>query len=186
MSTEQTDTAPESTEATETTEAVVTEQVEGEESLGDPGKKALDAMKAERKSALDRAKTAEDELGRLKAAADGKEADYEANRKATEEVNTRFNERLVSAELRAAAKGVLEYPEDIILHLKTTDFDVDGDGNVDAEAITAAVDELIARKPRLAAQGGTNGPRPDVSQGATTSTSGTTGQQFAAAFKQAL
>ena len=142
------DTAPEKPE----TDAA--ESVPGEESLGDPGKKALDAMKADRKAAIDRAKTAEDELGRLKAAADGKEADYEANRKATEEADAKFQARLFASELKAAgaAEGV-KHPEMLQRLIDSTDFPLDDEGNLDAGAITEAVKAAITQYD-LAVQGG--------------------------------
>jgi len=127
---------------------------EGEESLGDPGKKALDAMKAERKAALDRAKIAEAERDRFKAASEGREAEWKAEREAEEKSNTKFAQKYLRAEMKAAAKGVLADPGDAFLYLNISDFEVSDDGDVDSAAIASALETLIANKPYLAVQDG--------------------------------
>lgn len=129
------------------------EPLDGEEALGDPGKKALDAMRAKERAARERARVAEEERDRLKAASEGREAEWEAERKTHTAAEQRFNERVLKAELKAVAVGRLEYPDLVDKHIDLTDFEVSEDGDVDTEAITAAVDALIEKYPRLAAQG---------------------------------
>lgn len=128
--------------------------LEGEEALGDPGKKALDAMKAKERAARQRAQAAEDERDRLKAAAEGREAEWEAERKADGEREKKFRDRYLKAEMRTAAKGVLADPDDAFKFIDLSDFEVSEDGDVDASAISAAVEELIETKPYLAVQDG--------------------------------
>ena len=128
--------------------------VGGEEALGDPGKKALDAMKAQVREAKAEAKKSAEERDRLKAAADGKEAEFEADRKAREQADTRYNERILRAEVKAAAKGALSDPEDAFRFLDMSKFAVDDDGEFDATAVQDAITALIASKPYLAVQDG--------------------------------
>ena len=155
-----TDAAGEST-ADSTTEAAATEAAavaEGEKALGDAGKKALDAMKAERNAAKAEAKAAADELARLKAAAEGKQAEFEAQQKAREveaAALAKANERILKAEVRAAATAKLADPQDALRFLDLSAFEVGADGEIDSAAVASAIDNLIKSKPYLAAQGGT-------------------------------
>lgn len=131
--------------------------VPGEEALGDPGKKALDAMKAERNAAKAEAKARADEIAALKARIEGREAEYAAEqerRNVEAAALAKANGRIVRSEIKAAAKGVLADPADALAFLDVDQFDVDDDGNVDEAAITAAITDLIARKPHLAAAQG--------------------------------
>lgn len=121
--------------------------VEGEEALGDPGKKALDAMKAERKAAADRARAAEARVAELEAKLSGREAEYAAE---VEKRKTQ-NEAILRAELKAAAKGKLADPTDAGLFINLSEFEVSENGDVDADALNAAIDDLISRKPHLGA-----------------------------------
>lgn len=132
------------------------EAVPGEEALGDPGKKALDAMKAERNAARAEAKSRADEIAQLRARIEGKEAEYAAEqaKRATEAAAlAKANERILKAEIRAAAAGKLADPADALRYLDPSTFDVGDDGETDAAAIAAAIDDLISTKPYLAAQG---------------------------------
>lgn len=132
------------------------EHIDGEESLGDPGKKALDAMKAKWKAAEDRAKAAEAAAAEALAKAEGKEKEYAAEqerRKVEQEALSKANQRILKAEIRAQATAKLADPADALLYLDMSSFEVGDDGEVDAQAITAAIDNLIKSKPYLAAQG---------------------------------
>lgn len=149
-----TTTAP-ATEATTATEAPAV--ADGEKALGDAGKKALDAMKAERNAARDAQKKLEADFAALQAKVDGKEAEFAAQQevqRVKDEALSLANARIVGAELRAAAKGKItdEALADLSLYIKPSEFEVGPDGEVDDSAISAAVDDLIARKPYLAAQ----------------------------------
>jgi hypothetical protein len=128
--------------------------IQGEEALGDPGKKALDTMKAERKAANDRAKAAEAERDALKAQIEGRDQEYAAEqeaRRVKDEALAAANKRILSAELRAAAKGKLADPTDAALYINLDEFDVSDEGEVDSDALASAIDDLLARKSHLAA-----------------------------------
>lgn len=135
--------------------------------LGDAGKKALDAMKAERKAARDEAATAKAERDALQAKLDGKEAEHAAAQKDRETeaaALAKANGRILKSEVKAAAKGVLADPQDAYKFLDLDAFEVDEDGNVDEDAIASALKDLVTKKPYLAAQGskfgdGDGGPR---------------------------
>jgi hypothetical protein len=133
-----------------------TSPVQGEEALGDPGKKALDAMKAQRKAAQDEARALKAELDALRAREAGREAEHAAEvekQKAKDEALAAANRRILSAELRSAAKGRLADPSDAGLYINLSEFDVSDDGEVDTTALNTAIDDLLSRKPHLAATG---------------------------------
>lgn len=160
MTDETTTAAPEDTttapEAVETVEEVETDPP-GAESLGDPGKRALDAMKTAKKEAEARARDLENQLAALEAKANGKEAEYEAALEAQrikDEALSLANQRILKAEIRAAAAGKLADPQDALLHIDVSSFEVGDDGEVDGDAVTSAISDLISRKPYLAVQDG--------------------------------
>lgn len=146
-------TAEAETEAAETAE---TEKVDGEDDLGNKGKKALDTMKAERKAERDARLAAERERDELRAKIEGKEAEYAAEqekRAAEQAALSKANDRIRRSEVKAAAKGVLADPADAYKFLDLESFEVDDDGNVDESAIADALADLVKSKPYLAAQG---------------------------------
>lgn len=146
--------APVDTENTVDAPVEVEAPIEGAEALGDPGKRALDTMKAERKAATDRAKAAEAERDALKAQLEGREAEHAAaqeKQRARDEALAVANKRILSAELRAAAKGKLADPSDAALYINLDEFEVSEDGEVDSDALASAIDDLLARKSHLAA-----------------------------------
>lgn len=125
--------------------------------LGDPGKQALDRMKAERKAARDEATAEKARADALQARLDGKEAEHAAaqEKAATEAAAlAKANDRIIRSEVKAAAKGVLADPADAYKFLDLGSFEVSEDGEVDEAAITAALKTLVEQKPYLAAQGG--------------------------------
>lgn len=139
------------------TEATPTAPVEGEAALGDAGKKALDAMKAKWKEAEAKAKTEADARAALEAKIAGKEAEFTAQQEAQrikDDALAAANDRIRKAEVRAAAASKLADPQDALRFLNLSDFEVGADGEVDASQIAKAIDDLIAAKPYLAAQGG--------------------------------
>lgn len=140
--------------APETPPPVEETPVPGSEALGDPGKKALDAMKGERNDARKTARALEEENARLKAAAEGREAEWEAERKAKAAQEEKFRSKYLNAEVKAAAKGVLSDPADAMKFLDLSGIEVSDEGDVDADAITAALTELVTSKPYLAVQDG--------------------------------
>lgn len=147
MADEATPVAEEPTEAPETPQ----EAADGDE-LGESGKKALAAERAAAKAAEKRAKAAEAELEkvRLENASAEEKALAAARAEGRSEALSTANVRLVRAEVKAAAGGVLQDPEDAVRLLDLAEFEVDDDGEVDAKAITAAVRRLAESKPYLA------------------------------------
>lgn len=141
---------------------------DGDKPLGAAGQQALDRMKAERKAALDSVKPIKAlmrQLGvkdadALKALIDGKaqaadDADPDKiRREATAVATTAANRKIVRAEVKAAAAGKFADAADAVAFLNLDEFDVDDDGEVDGDAITTALDDLLKKKPHLAAQGG--------------------------------
>ena len=92
----------------------------------------------------------------------GREAEYVAEQAAKEErarveagALEKANQRIVRAEVRAAAAAKLADPTDALLYIDLAQFEVGDDGEVDASAVANAVDALVKSKPYLAAQGGT-------------------------------
>lgn len=127
-----------------------------ESALGDPGKKALDAMKAKWKAAEAEAKRLTTEFEAFKAQAEGREAEHAAaieEQRVKDEALAAANIKIVKANLRAAAAGKLADPTDALTFIDVADFEVDDDGNTDEAALNAAIDDLIKNKPYLAAQG---------------------------------
>jgi hypothetical protein len=120
--------------------------IAGEESLADAGKQALDRMKAERNKFRDEAKAAAEERDRVKAEAEGRLAEYEAEKTAREAGDKRFHERLFGAELRAAgAAEQVKHPEMLERLISARDFPLDAEGNLDPSAIREAVKTAITQ-----------------------------------------
>lgn len=95
----------------------------------------------------------EAELAKLQ----GKEAEYaelQKQREAEQATLNKANERILKAEVRAQAAGKLADPQDALLHIDLSSFEVGDDGEVDASAITDAISDLITKKPYLAVQDG--------------------------------
>jgi hypothetical protein len=139
---------------------------QGDDGLGEAGKKALDAERATRRAAERRAKELESELTKFRESSmsEQEKAIAAAKREAITEATSTFNKRLVAAEVRAAAAGKLADPEDAIRFLDLDQFKANDDGDVDKKAITKALDELVKTKPYLAA--GATRPTGDADQGA--------------------
>lgn len=158
MSDTTTDTATVDDTTTDTTTDVVDAPVEGEEALGDPGKKALDTMKQKLREAEKQARESRAELERARREAELRDKPAEeqaleaARAEARAEALAKANERILRSELKAAAAGKLADPTDAALFIDLTQFDVSGDGDVDSDALNDAIAELISRKPHLAAQ----------------------------------
>lgn len=114
--------------------------------------KDLERKLADARKAADRAKELEAELAKLQ----GKEAEYTAAQEAAKvksEALAAANDRILRAEVRAAAAGKLTDPSDALRLLDLSSFEVGDDGEVDGAALAAAIDNLLQTKPYLAAQG---------------------------------
>lgn len=131
---------------------------EGADQLGDPGKKALDAMKADRNAARQQAREFQQQLEDLKAQVEGREQERAAEveqQRVKDEALAAANERILKAEVRATGASKLADPTDALRFIDLSEFEVGEDGSVDSEAISGAIDSLLKQKPYLAAQGGT-------------------------------
>lgn len=132
---------------------------DGAESLGDPGKKALDRMKAERNEAKKAARERDAEIAELKRQIEAKDKTPEENEleaaraEARAETLSKANERVLRSEVKSAAAGKLRNPADALKLLDLKDFDVNEDGDVDTDQIQDAISDLLEEKPYLAAQG---------------------------------
>ncbi|MCF3174794.1 hypothetical protein IPZ61_15860 [Streptomyces sioyaensis] len=139
---------------------------EGEDQLGDAGKKALTAERDARKAAEKELGTLKDEVARLRRSnAAVKGTDVEAIKS---EIRAEFASQLAETAIKAEAKGRLADPADALLYIKSADFDTSDDA-----AVTKAVDDLLKARPYLAAQTGASGgvkPWGDVGGGKTPST----------------
>lgn len=122
---------------------------EGADALGDKGKRALAAMKGRWRSERDKRRDLERRL-----ADKDKGGGDDAVAKATAAATAKANSRIIKAEIRAAAAKKLADPRDALRFLDLEQFDVDDDGEVDAEEIVDAIEQLIKDKPYLAAQSG--------------------------------
>lgn len=158
-----------------------TDDVE-DDALGDKGKRALDTMKSKWKTERTKRQEAEAKLAALESGDD----DDSKQRTADAAALAKANQRIVKAEVRAAAAGKLADPVDALNFIDLDQFEVGEDGDVDQEEIAEAIEDLMRRKPYLAAQGGTSRPKPDRSQGARGKGSSTPAQQFAAAIDNLL
>lgn len=128
---------------------------EGTEALGDAGKKALDAMKAERrqlKAELRYLRSKLEAASQPKPSEDGK-TDADAIRaEAKREATAAANERILKAEIRAAAAGKLADAADAFKFLDLSEFEVNDNGEIDADEINDAIADLVKSKPYLAAE----------------------------------
>ncbi|MFH9977938.1 hypothetical protein ACH4ND_01495 [Streptomyces sp. NPDC017179] len=151
--------------------------------LGPAGEKALAEWKKRAKEAEDKAK---DQAARLKEYEDRDKTEAERQADALKAATERAEQatRLaVSSKVEALAAGRFQDPLDAVDALKGGSY-VTGDGAVDGDAIKAALDDLLTRKPHWAAsEPGPRVPRPDPAQGARPGTPPNLTQQIADAEK---
>jgi hypothetical protein len=133
----------------------------GDDDLGDGGKKALAAERAAARAADKRAKAAEAELAKLREAnaTESEKALAAAKAEGRNEALATANTRILTAEVKAAAAGVLQDPDDAVRLLDLDQFEVGEDGAVDVKAIKAEVAALAKAKPYLSV-GATPAPLP--------------------------
>lgn len=139
---------------------------DGDAPLGPAGEKALAAWKQRAKEAEDRAK---EQAAKLKEYEDAEKTEAERQAEALAAATERAEKATqlaVSAKVEALAAGRFQDPLDAVEALRGGSY-VGEDGMVDTEAITAALDGLLERKPHWAAtEPGPRTPRPDPAQGA--------------------
>jgi hypothetical protein len=125
---------------------------QGTDALGDPGKKALDAMKAKWRTERDRARDLQRQLADAttpKNDDDGK-PDLEALRKQArdEAAAAALRDRALD-KIEAKAARLFSNPEDARLFLADQLDDFLDDGTVDVAAITDALQDLLEKRPYL-------------------------------------
>lgn len=148
---ETTDTEENETESTEEVESQETEEEVSEDQ--DSGlKKALAAERKARRDAEKRAKAAEQAVTDRDKPAE-EQALEAARREAREEALGVANERIVRSEVKAAATGKVKNPALALKLIDTSAIEVGDDGEVDAEAVNDAINELLEQYPELAADG---------------------------------
>lgn len=122
----------------------------GEDALGDPGKRALEATKAKWKAERNKRISLEQQLLDAKKPKDAP-ADPDAIRdEIRREVRAEANAQIISARVEAAAATVLHNPADASAFLDLTQFEVDDKGHIDADDIKSALQDLIDERPYLA------------------------------------
>lgn len=109
--------------------------------------KVKEALRKERKLRKDAEKAAK----RKNPDTEGDQPDDDKLAEARREAEQRANQKIIKAELKAAAKGLLADPTDVYRYLDLDDFDVDEDGNVDSDEMEEAIEDLLKEKPYLAA-----------------------------------
>lgn len=114
---------------------------EGADALGDPGKRALDAMKEQRNAARDQVRDLTAQLNQEK----------QANAAAQDQLKV-LTEKLVKANVLAAAKGKLHNPDDAFAFIDLDSIEVTDDGDVDTSTIDQAVTGLLEQRPYLAGE----------------------------------
>lgn len=152
-----------STEDTSTDDG--TKDTKSDDSLGDGGKRALEAERAGRKVAEKAAKEHEAELAKARAELDtlreGQLSDHEkaleTARKesadaATASADEKYRTRLDAADVKAAAVKFAD-PADALRYLDLTDLARDADGGLEAKALGDALAAVLAAKPYLAKTG---------------------------------
>lgn len=140
--------------------------------LGDPGKKALAAERQARREAEKQLREFQNRLSAMEEAQNKtaeERAALEKQRELEQAALAKANERILAAELRAAATGKLADPTDALTFIDRSGFEVGDDGAVDADAISAAIADLVSKKPYLAARsepvvGSADGGARDVSR----------------------
>lgn len=123
----------------------------GADALGDPGKRALDAMKAQRDAEKQKRRQLEQQLATLTAPKPGDELTPEQLREQIRnEERQAIRTPLLKAEIRglAATLGAND-PSDVHLFLKLEEFDANADGEFDHDEINDKLTELKDKKPWL-------------------------------------
>jgi hypothetical protein len=118
---------------------------EDDKPLGPKGERALAAMKEKLKAERAKRRAAEAKLN-------GEDADDKPDPGAA--ATARANARILRSEIKAAAAGKFADPKDALRFLDLDSFEVDTDGEVDEDEIAEAIDDLLKKKPYLAAQSG--------------------------------
>lgn len=143
-----------------------------DDGLGDKGKRALDAMKAERQAAKAEAaaekKRADELAAKVAQYEDLERTDLERAQAAADAAKTQAVQataRAVRAEVRALAADQFADPTDATALLDLAKY-TSVTGDIDTAAIQADLTALLEAKPHLKRPEQARGPRPDAGQGA--------------------
>lgn len=118
----------------------------GAEALGDPGKKALDAMKQKWHEARDEAAALREQVA-------GFDAQLAAARtEAESKARSVLAAQSVQYAVKAAAAGKLSRPELATKLIDLSTIEVNEQGTVDESAVATAVNKLVEEFPELAAR----------------------------------
>lgn len=122
----------------------------GADSLGDAGKKALDAMKTKWRAERDRAKDLAVKLAEAtKSTGDGATEAEQIRAQARAEARAEALRERVADKIEAKAARMFSNPDDARLFLADKVDDFLDDGKVDVEAITDALKDLLEARPYL-------------------------------------
>lgn len=140
---------------------------EPEDKLGDAGKRALQAERDRAKAAEKRAKALEKRLDEAETAQldENERAIKEAADKARADTLAEVNGRIAAAEARALAASKTRDPEAAVQLLGDLSDFVADTGDVDADAMSAALDDLLERKPYLKPEATATAPAGGADQG---------------------
>lgn len=127
------------------------------EALGDPGKRALDAERQARKDAEREKRELQKKLEEAQRAQmdEHERALAEARDEAAAETATKYASRLAAARAEALAAARTHDPEAAVQLLGDLTEYVTDDGEVDTDAMSKALDELVEAKPYLKADAAT-------------------------------
>lgn len=138
---------------TENQEQQETVEEPAEETQEDPTDKLQKALRSEREAR----KTAERERNALKQQLADKDKPAEeqaleaARREAEAAATAKANERIVRAELKAAAAGKVKRPDLLVKVTDVASIDVDENGDPDVDALNDAIERFLEDYPELAA-----------------------------------
>lgn len=141
----------------------------GTDALGDPGKQALDRMKARLKKEREARAAAEKALAEANKPGDDDKPDLDkirAEAKAEAEIEGLRGRVMDKIEAKAGARFGIDTEDVAVMLLRRHELeDFIDDGKIDVDAITEALNDLLEKQPRLAAvaqgdkkfQGGADG-----------------------------
>lgn len=122
----------------------------------DGGTDFREKYEAQRKINRDLEKKLKGEAGTLTKANEELQSKIDALETAGQEKVTTLSQRVLRAEVRAAAAGKLSDPSDALRFIDLEEFEVSDNGDVDGDALEGAIAKLLEDKPYLAAKGGVN------------------------------
>jgi len=142
------------------------DEEEADKPLGPEGERALEALKKKDRETRKKLRLANERIAALEASKEGEQTPEQIRADIEREASQKFQQRIIRAEVKAAATGKFADPDDALALLDLTALGVDDDGTVDPADIEDALTDLLTRKPHLAkqetAQGGSKKRVPEV------------------------